>query len=345
MARLTPIRLVRHLAVLVGIAAALHVLVHLANATEPTKSDRPIDVWLDVDTATGLGDVDDGLMVIQAFHSPEVNVRGISVVFGNTTLERAVPIAREIVERFGPTGLKVHGGAASAEELGKETDATRALAAALEERPLTILAVGPVTNIGTLLKRHPELAARIERLIMVAARRPGQRFVSSETQKVPHRDFNFELDPAAMQVILNTDIPLVFAPWEVSSHVWIGREELSQLRSAGDTGKWIAETSEYWIALWERDITKRGFNPFDTLALGWVTHPHLIHAMPVTVQIVQAEDDRATPEELKAGKKKPYLHVQPLVVGQSSARSVIYCHTPRPEFTPLLLERLSVGAP
>ena len=49
-------------------------------AAEPQKV---TDVWLDVDTATGIGDVDDGLMLIQSFHSPEVKIRGISVVFGN----------------------------------------------------------------------------------------------------------------------------------------------------------------------------------------------------------------------------------------------------------------------
>ncbi|MBX3413217.1 MAG: nucleoside hydrolase [Pirellulales bacterium] len=324
-----------------ALVAAWCVVVHPGKADDAPAAPKPRDVWLDVDTATGFGDVDDGLMVIQAFHSPEVRIRGISVVFGNTTLERAVPIAREIVERFGPEGLSVQAGAASAEELGQETDATRALAGALEERPLTVLAVGPVTNIGTLLKRHPELASRIERLIMVAARRPGQRFKSSDTQQVPHRDFNFELDPAAMQIILDTQIPLVFAPWEVSSHVWLGRDELARLRGASKAGAWIAETSEYWIALWERDITPRGFNPFDTLALGWVTHPQLIESMPVTVQIEQAADDRATAEERAAGKMKPYLHVRPLAEGETPARSVIYCHTPQPGFTPLLLERLS----
>src|SRR5262249_55309408 len=156
----------------------------------------------------------------------------------------------------------------SAEEFGVENDAVRAMATALQERRLTILAVGPVTNVGTLLRLHPELAERIERIVMVAARRPGQRFTSSETQARPHRDFNFELDPAAMQVILDSSVPLVFAPWEVSSQVWIGRDELAALGRSGGSGKWIAETSEYWIAMWEREITKRGFNPFDSLALG-----------------------------------------------------------------------------
>jgi len=330
---------------LAGSIALQFTLAPWAMAAEPAEARPPIDVWLDVDTANGVGDVDDGLMVIQAFHSPEVRIHGLSVVFGNTTLAQAVPIARTIVERFGPPGLAIHAGAASAAELGQETDATRALAAALKERPLTILAVGPVTNIGTLLQLHPELAERIQRIVMVAARRPGQRFVSSETQATPHRDFNFELDPAAMQVILDTQIPLVFAPWEVSSHVWIGRDELAQLQRSGGSGAWIAETSEYWIAMWERKITRRGFNPFDTLALGWVTHPELIDTMPVTVRIEKAVDDRATPEEQAAGQQKPYLHVEPLASDAEESRSVIYCHTPKPEFTPLLLSRLAGRQP
>ncbi len=67
----------------------------IAQGVEPAK---PIDVWIDVDTATGSGDVDDGLMLIQAFHSPEVNIRGISVVFGNAPLDQALPIARTITQ-------------------------------------------------------------------------------------------------------------------------------------------------------------------------------------------------------------------------------------------------------
>ena len=84
------------------------------------------------------------------------------------------------------------------------------MASELKRQPLTIVAVGPVTNVGTLVTLHPELRGRIERIIMVAGRRPDQRFVANELQKVPHRDFNFELDPAAMKAILETDIPLVF---------------------------------------------------------------------------------------------------------------------------------------
>ncbi len=48
---------------------------------------------------------DDGLALLQAFHSPELEVRGVSVVYGNSPLETGYPIAQEIARRFGPSGL------------------------------------------------------------------------------------------------------------------------------------------------------------------------------------------------------------------------------------------------
>jgi pyrimidine-specific ribonucleoside hydrolase len=276
-------------------------------------------------------------MLIQAFHSPEINIRGISVVFGNAPLDQAVPIARTITSKFGPHGMVPKVGAAAASEFGQSTAAVEAIAAELQRGPMTIAAVGPVTNIGTLVKRYPELHDRIERIVMVAARRPNQRFVTHDNQKLPHRDFNFELDPVAMQAILDTRIPLVFAPWEVSSHVWISRSDLKALKETGGSGAWIAETSPYWIERWEANGETRGFNPFDTLAVGWLTHPESIKSMEVSVTIEEGADDRADPQ---AGKvpKKPYLVARP---GQGPGRQAIYCFDVRPDFKPMLIRRLS----
>jgi pyrimidine-specific ribonucleoside hydrolase len=295
-----------------------------------------IDVWLDVDTSIGLpqGEVDDGLALIQAFHSSELQIRGVSVVFGNTSLEKAVPIAREIVGRFGPPGLAVHSGAASAEDFGQETDAARAMAAALGERRMTILALGPVTNVGTLVKSRPELQERIEAIVMVAARRPGQRFQTG-TAREPHRDFNFELDPAAMAAILDTKIPLVFAPWEVSSKVWITREDLDSLAARGGSGAYLAEACRSWLAMWKERFGVDGFNPFDTLAVGWVARPDLIESTPVGVWIEQAPDDRAPPGQEPA--MKPYLLVDS---SRRDLRQARYCHTPNERFKRLLIQAL-----
>src|SRR5215218_699801 len=89
----------------------------------------PIPVWIDTDPAMGEPerDVDDGLALVQAFHSPELDIRGVSVVFGNAELDRGLPIARRLVTEFGPPGLKVFAGAAKASDMPRESEASRAL--------------------------------------------------------------------------------------------------------------------------------------------------------------------------------------------------------------------------
>src|SRR6185295_12927627 len=97
--------------------------------------------------------------------------------------------------------------------------------------PLTILALGPATNVATVLANHPELAARVTRVIAVAGRRPGQRFTTGTSNRAGHRDFNFELDPRAFQVLLDSKVELVLAPFEISSKIWMTAADLDRLAS------------------------------------------------------------------------------------------------------------------
>lgn len=331
------------LAALVGLAVAAL----CACAGEPAErqssaaeSEQParVPVWLDVDPAIGIerGEVDDGVAMIQAFHSPEIEVRGISVVYGNAPLEQGLPIARDVAGRFGPPGLDVFAGAAAATQLGEETEAVRALAAALERERLVVLALGPVTNVGSLLRLHPELAARIERVVVVAGRRVGQSFRIEGRDHTPFRDFNFEHDPAAMQVILDSEVPLDLAPWEVSSQVWVRQADMDALRTRSESGRFLAEATASWLAFWRNDLGADGFNPFDTLAVGWVTHPELIEWSEVAVRIEDGDDD-TSPE---SGARKPYLYVDP---ASSEGRRARYAYRPAPEFHDLLVERLAAA--
>ncbi len=166
----------------------------------------PVDVWIDADPSAGLfeQEVDDALALIQAFNSSQLEIHGLSIVYGNAEFDKALPIGKELAERFGPEGLPVYGGAASRHQLGEPTEAVEAMAAALAESPLHILALGPVTNVGTLVMRHPEIHERILSIVVVAGRRPNQRFTPVPEKVRAASDFNFERDPEAMQIILNT---------------------------------------------------------------------------------------------------------------------------------------------
>jgi len=295
-----------------------------------------VRVWIDTDPAIGIPscDVDDGLALVQAFHSPEIDVVGVSAVFGNAPHDKAFPLAEELCREFGPPGLSALPGATGADEFGQTNDAVRGIAAAAAEAPLTILALGPMTNVGSLLRLHPECADRIESIVMVAARRPGLEFFSTQTQKDPFPDFNFECDAPAMQAVLDSTPPLVFAPWEVSSHVWMTGADLDALATTGASGEYIARRSRQWLGIWTEQLGAPGFNPFDTLAVGWLTHPALFEHFTGPAWI----------EPAAAANAKPRLHVgQPADAGPGR-RDALYCHRPHADFKPMLLERLAAPA-
>jgi inosine-uridine nucleoside N-ribohydrolase len=294
-------------------------------------------VWIDTDPSisSGANEVDDGFALIQAFNSPELDIRGISVVFGNAPFEVAWPIGQEIVKKYGPTGVPVYAGAAKADQLGSETDASRALAEALKKEKLTILALGPVTNVATVLKNHPELSDRIEAIVAVAGRRPQQPFVTGTKKHTPFRDFNFEMDVPGFQVLLDAKAPLVLAPWEVSSKVWLKEDDLKRLAAGKPSAQWLAPPGRDWLQMWQEKFGVDGFNPFDTLAIAYVTSPALLEWEDLPCEIQNLPDDRVQANEVP--QQKPYLLVAKEI---RSKRIVRYCHASKPEFKADLMTRL-----
>lgn len=300
-------------------------------------------VWIDTDPAMGEPDrdVDDGIALIQAFRSPEIVIRAVSVVFGNTSLERGLPIARELTGRFGPKGVRVWGGAASAADLGRETDASRALAAALERERLTVLVLGPATNVATVLKNHPRLASRIIRIIAIAGRRPNQRFTTGTVNTKGHRDFNFELDPDAFDILLRSRVPLVLHPFEISSKIWIGASDLDQLAGGPEAAKAIAVPARAWLKLWQKLFAVDGFNPFDTLAIGYAISPAGFACEDFPIAIEVRPDDVTEPGmQGNAPSKKPFLVVSLTAKSRDLDHRALYCSTAPDGFKADLFRRL-----
>lgn len=301
-------------------------------AAAPLKG-AAIPVWIDTDPSVERGghEVDDGFALLQAFHSPEIEVRGVSVVFGNAPLESVFPIGQRLIRQFGPTGLSVYRGAAGAAELGTETDATHAIEAALRKEPLTVLLLGPATNLATVLRNRPDLSRKIVKIIAVAGRRPGQHFLTGKAT-IPFRDFNFESDPEAFATILRSRVPLVLTPWEISSRIWITASDLARIRTSG-TARWeLTDAAADWLMFWKKSFQVDGFNPFDTLAVGYVTSPHLFNCEALPVEIRDMPDDAGPPG------LKPYLLVDKTL---RSLTSALYCGEAQPAFKADLMNRLT----
>jgi pyrimidine-specific ribonucleoside hydrolase len=313
-------------------------LIVMAGLTCLAGAQPRIPVWIDTDPSVAPGghEVDDGIALLQAFASPELDIRGISIVFGNTDLVNAGRIGRELTSKFAPRKIAVFNGAGGPGELGTESDASKALARELRRTRLTVLALGPATNVATVVRNYPELAERIDQVIAVAGRRPGQRFRAGPSQEIPFRDLNFELDPEAFRILLASPVRLVLAPWEISSGVWLNETDL-QAAAANNPGmRWLMPAAKDWLALWRREFGARGFNPFDTLAVGYLTDRLHLECDRLHADIETAPDDTAVSP---SPPLKPYLLVSR--PGRTERANVSYCFAARPEFKPQLVRRLS----
>ena len=148
--------------------------------------DRPTRVWIDTDAACngGNADPDDCFAMLILMHSSEVEVVGISTVFGNAPLSVVDRTTRELVGRVaGNSDVLVHSGSSTALKAERTTSiepAHSALERALERGPLTIVSLGPLTNVAATLRRRPDLAKNIGLLVAVMGRRPGHVFHPAE---------------------------------------------------------------------------------------------------------------------------------------------------------------------
>ena len=239
---------------------------------------------IDTDPALGVvhdgrpRDVDDAFAIAEALGAPDVDVRGITVTFGNAPLDAAVGVAREAVRLAGADVPVAAGeaGAIPATGIPEETDATRLLRALLEEGPARIAALGPLGNLGTLLLRHPELAPRIEEVVIVGGRTLATPFYLGAVG--PVRDFNFENDARAARVLLEAGVPVVCAGFELSSPIAMTAEHLDAV-AAHDTplARWLDAGARPWLAHWTETFpADAGFHPSASAAICWIRSPELI---------------------------------------------------------------------
>ena len=279
-------------------------------APQDVAPSAPLAVWIDADVAVGEPhrDVDDGVAILQALHSPELDVRAVSTVFGNAPLERADPITRALLTTWGASPPVFRGAAAAGQA---DTDAVPALIAALEAEPLTLLVLGPATNVAQALLARPDLVPRVSRVVAVAGRRPGQRFTTGTTETRAHRDFNFEKDPDAFQALLDLGVPLVLAPWALSAQVWIDGPTLDRWATSPRSAA-LVPAARGWLDLWRDSFGVQGFNPFDTLAVGLLVRPDLITCEPGAARIVVRPND-VTLAAMQGTDvdTKPFLEVRP----------------------------------
>jgi inosine-uridine nucleoside N-ribohydrolase len=239
-------------------------------------------VWIDSDVAIGspIRDVDDAYALVLAFHSPELRIVGMSTTYGNAPLGHTNRAARTLVREFGGgarlTEANIYPGARSRADLGRASAATDALAAALNKRKLTYIALGPLTNLATFLRLHPELVHRIERVIFVGGQSPGTSLAIGPNESFRIHDANVFKGPAAAAIFLQSRLPLILFPVATVSKLRLNPTDLRQLEKSGGAASYLARRSRIWLWFWTNVIKSDGGAIFDAPAIISVAKPELL---------------------------------------------------------------------
>lgn len=208
-----------------------------------------IPVILDVDTG-----VDDALAILFAVKHPDIDVLAITCVAGNASLEQVVDNTLKILDAADAPAIPVAAGALrplieparsashvhGADGLGGiQLPATARVAetvSAVElmrrtimdaERPVTLVALAPQTNLALLLRTHPEVAAKLERIVFMG----GSASVGNATAVA---EFNVWHDPEAAAIVLGSGVPTFMYGLDVFNQVSVEQDAAATLASGDD---------------------------------------------------------------------------------------------------------------
>ncbi|HEX2767409.1 MAG TPA: nucleoside hydrolase [Candidatus Limnocylindria bacterium] len=218
---------------------------------------------------------DDAIAILLAAASPALELEAITTVAGNQTLDKVTLNARRVCSVAGITEVPIAAGAdrplARAPIVAGEIHGTSGLdgvdwdeptvgvdsraavdliverALADDPRPLTIVAVGPLTNVATALRDHPEIRPRIERIsVMGGAIGLGNWSPSAE--------FNIIVDPEASEIVLESGVPVTLVPLEVTHQALATDPVLERIAALGTPVSRMADALLRFFADTYRDV-------------------------------------------------------------------------------------------
>lgn len=254
-------------------------------------------VLLDTDIGT---DVDDCLALALILASRELRLAGVTTVYGDVILRARM--VRKLLTLHGVKDVPI---AAGAEKplLGKQSvyweghegqgllepadlawhpedeHAADLIVRTAMARPgeITLLAIGPLTNVALALLKEPRLAGALAGLTLM-----GGVVGGVATLHLPWTEHNFRSDPEAAHVVLASGAPLHIVPLDVTSRVHIRPADTARIRALGDPFH-VAVADQ--IERYPRYRRQGWTYLHDPLAAATLVEPSLVTWVPVSAVI------------------------------------------------------------
>ena len=248
---------------------------------------------------------DDAIAILLALASPEVELRGVTTVAGNQTLDKTTRNALKVLELAGRADIPVAAGAdrplrrelrtaanvhgesgldgpdlpepASAPVAAHAAD----LLAELLEPGVALVPTGPLTNVALLLERHPDVKERLDRIVWMGG-------AIGEGNVTPAAEFNAFVDPEAAAAVFGSGMEVTMIGLDITHKALFTRAHADRLRGAGRAGRAVAELSDFFQRFHENRYGFDGSPIHDALAVAAVIDPSLVTTIDCNIEIETA---------------------------------------------------------
>jgi purine nucleosidase len=258
----------------------------------------PIPVILDCDPGT-----DDAIAILLALASPELSVLAITVAGGNVGLEHTLPNALALTALAG-SAVPVHAGAdrpllgafVSETSVHGETglggvvlppgglsapglaaDVIRGILRDAAE-PVTLIGIGPATNLALALTTEPALAPRVKQIVLMSG-------AWAEGNVTPAAEFNAWSDPEALAILLACGRPVVFATLELTAQALMTQARIAAWRASGNGRSLKAACDIQATVPPSRRLAGIGAPLHDPCAVAWLIRPDLFTTRACSVRM------------------------------------------------------------
>ena len=293
----------------------------------PPTPHSPLPVIIDTDPG-----IDDCLALWLALTAPELDVRGLSVSYGNTVVENAHRNAVEITRRIGKrvpiavgarrplkralaVAIETHGasglGYAAVPPAGVILDWVKPLdrLLAAQPEPVTLVTLGPVTSLALALKNEPAMVrAKVSRHIAMIGN------IEARGNTTPHSEFNAWCDPEALAVVLAAELPTEMIGLDVTRKLVLQATEIYRLAHAGNaTANWLHDALRFYLEFHRQYEKLEGAVVNDVLAIAALLQPDVLdfQELRLTVDLDDGDDRGRTRVDPKGSMTRVALQVRP----------------------------------
>lgn len=254
-----------------------------------------------IDTDPG---VDDSVCIVYAMNDENIEVKLMTTVVGNIPVNKCtrnllhvlelfnfnVPVAEGAccaLKRVSPTAEHIHKKEGMGRYIPSEPNslsplpicAVDAMYKVISEGDGDIIPVmlGPLTNIAQLLISHPEIKEKIPQIVIMGGAPYGNPNYPA------HVSFNLSSDPEALQVVLDSGIPILMCPSHIGRYkAHLDAEFVENLKNVGEVGKFF---HTLYDGYWEPTAPTKRVTTNDSCALFALVYPKIFDIKRVNVSV------------------------------------------------------------